>query len=118
MIARVMEVQYGPLPLAHRLVVGLGFDERRAIVCVSLTPTRTQADSTKAVLFETAGRIGFGLCIDEALELVEVVRVERGAAQVNLPVWVRRARTSDGRTLGWIDADLLIAEFSNREVQA
>jgi hypothetical protein len=113
-IARVVGVTYGPLPLAHRLVAGLGFEAKRAIVCISLLPARggREGGTTKAVLLDTAGRIGFGLCIDEALELVDVVNVERGTVQSNLPKWVRRARTVDGRTLGWIDTDVLIGELS------
>jgi hypothetical protein len=114
MIARVIDVRYAVLPLAHRLVVGLGFDDVRTIVCISLTPARVSPDTTKAVLLDTQGRVGFGFCIDEALELVDVVRVERGTVQASLPRWVRRAHTSVGRTLGWIDADILIDELSAR----
>jgi hypothetical protein len=116
-IARVMAVEYGPLPLAHRLVVGVAFDDRRTIVCVSLTPARASSDSAKVVLFETAGTVGYGLCIDQALDLVDVTRIERGTAQPSLPRWVRRARTSNGRTLGWIDADVLIDDLSTGEVR-
>jgi hypothetical protein len=111
-IARVVGVTYGPLPLAHRLVAGVGFEAQRAVICISLLPQRATSGTTKAVLLDTTGRIGFGLCIDEALELVDVVQVERGSVQHNLPKWVRRARTSDNRTLGWIDTDVLIGELS------
>jgi len=113
-IARVVALQYAPLPLAHRLVVGLGFAESRAIVCVSLTPMRPGEDTATAVLFDTRGSVGFGLCIEEALELVSVVAVERGTVQAHLPSWLRRARTSDGRALGWIDADRLVDELHAR----
>src|SRR5687767_8532160 len=72
-IARVIAVTYGSLPLAQRLVAGIGFDEQRAIVCVSLTAARVASATSKAVLFDTRTRVGFGLCIDDALELVDVV---------------------------------------------
>jgi hypothetical protein len=111
-IARVLAIRWSPLPLAHQLVAGLGFDGERTIVCVSINPTHAQTDDTKAVLFDTGGRIGFGLCIEEAVELVDVTSVERGTVQATLPRWIRRARTTDGRTLGWIDADVLIGELT------
>lgn len=117
-IARVIAVDYSALPLAHQLVVGLGFDNARPIVCVSLTATRPVAATTKAVLFETTSRLGFGLCIDEALDLVDVVQVERGGAQANLPRWVQRARTADGRTIGWIDTAALVGELTDRAVRS
>ncbi len=113
-IARVLGLQYAPLPLAHRLVVGLGFADSRAIVCVALTPASPGADSATAVLFDTQGRVGFALCIEEALALVKVISIERGPVQEHLPSWVRRARTADGRALGWIDADQLVEELHAR----
>jgi hypothetical protein len=122
LIARVIALAYEPLPLAHRLVVGLGFEHTRTVVCVSLTPSRAVGPgpgaTTKAVLFESKTPLGYGLCIDEALDLVDIVQVERGTVQPNLPRWVRRARTSEGRTLGWIDAEILVDELSAPAVRA
>lgn len=111
-IARVLALRCSPLPLAHQLVVGLGFDGDRTIVCVSINPARVQTDDMKAVLFDTAGRVGFGLCIEEAVELVDVTTIERGTVQASLPRWIRRAHTADGRTLGWIDPEVLIGELT------
>jgi hypothetical protein len=114
-ISRVLALACAPLPLAHRLVAGLGFHDARAIVCVTLTPSRLGADTVKVVLLDSPGRVGFGLCIEEALDLVEIVAIDRGAVQASLPRWVRRARTADGRTLGWIDSEVLIDELSARQ---
>jgi hypothetical protein len=117
-ISRVVDVTYGALPLTHPLVLGLGFDEARPIVCIAIVRTDVVATNTKAVLFETESRLGYGLCIDEALDIGDVIQVERNTAQTHLPRWVRRARTIDGRLLGWIDADVLIDELTELAVRS
>jgi len=116
-VARVIEVPCAPLPLTRPLVLGLGYDEDRPVVCVSLTKTRPSRDNAvvKAVLLTTTARVGWALCIDEVFTLVTVTQLERAAASNNLPPWVGRARTPDGRTLGWIDADVMVSELSEPE---
>lgn len=111
-IARVLPMQYAPLPLAHQLVIGVGFDAARTIVCISMSSFRAPGEETTAVLFESAGSIGYGLCIEEALELVDVTAVDRGTVPASHPRWVRRAHTADGRMLGWIDAAVLIDDIT------
>lgn len=115
-VARVIEVSYAPLPLAHPLVIGIGFEDARPLVCVALTRARPAAAgaTTRAVLLDLPGQIGWALCIDEVFSLSQLVRWELGG-QSKLPAWVGRARTSDGRTVGWIDPDGMIGDLSAGE---
>jgi chemotaxis signal transduction protein len=118
-VARLIEVPCAPLPLVRPLVLGLGFDDDRPVICVALSRRTAASDGAmvKAVLLTTATRVGWALCIDEVFNLISVVEIspiDRAAAKSPLPPWVRRARTADGRAVGWIDADDMIRDLAAR----
>jgi hypothetical protein len=119
-VARIIEIPCAPLPLARPLVLGLGFDDDRPVVCITLGPPQPLNENpiVKAVLLTTPASIGWALCIDEVFNLISVVElspVERGPAGSQRPPWVRRARTADGRVVGWIDADDMVRDLASRE---
>ena len=122
-VARIIEVPCAPLPMARPLVLGLGFDDDRPVVCISLSRQQRSDDDAivKAVLLTTPARVGWALSVDEVFSLttiVELSAMDRGATRGQLPPWVRRARTADGRVVGWIDADAMVRDLAEPEVVA
>jgi chemotaxis signal transduction protein len=114
-VDRVVEVPWAPLPLVRPLVLGLGFDADRPIVCVSLIKGRGEPANVKVVLLAGATRVGWALVVDEVYSLILVTTLAAGPDKGHLPRWVCRARSDDGRTLGWIDADLMVRDLADAE---
>jgi chemotaxis signal transduction protein len=121
-VDRVIEVPWAPLPLVRPLVLGLGFDDDRPIVCVSLAKAHAGGDDAvvKAILLAGAARVGWALCVDEVFSLIQVSPLEPGAEhdRGKLPRWIGRARCGDGRTVGWIDADVMMRDLGHGEEAA
>ena len=115
LVARLIEVPYAPLPLTRSLVLGLGFDDSRPVVCVSLTRHGVvEAGAViRAVLIRSPGRLGWALCADEVYQLTSIAHFDHVDTPEKLPRWVGRARTLDGRTLGWIDAEVMMHDLAS-----
>jgi chemotaxis signal transduction protein len=116
-VARVIELPCVALPRTNPLVRGVGFEDARTIVFVSLTRDAVAANGAvvRAVLLQTSGRVGWALCIDEVLDLITVTQLATPDRDHKLPRWVRKARTTDARMIGWIDADVLVRELAGQE---
>jgi hypothetical protein len=121
-IAQIVEYQTSPLPLARRWVAGMGLHDGRLVLTIGLVPEREGAAPkvrpTKAILFQlSAGdpQVRWALEIQEVLTFVRATAVERprGATErPDLPAWIARATTEDGRSIGWLDVPAMIAELT------
>jgi hypothetical protein len=109
------------LPLATRLVGGVGFHAGRAIVCVALARRPSGEDGPHmshavilggAALGAIGGEVGWAIAVDETFRFVHATALARGAADERLPSWIGRARTDDGRTIGWIDGAAMLADVA------
>jgi len=103
-VDRIIETVCTPLPMAHALVRGIGFDERRPIVCVVLSG-KTADPAPKmitAILLAGGGVVTWALCADQVHGVVPLVERSTTADQ-RLPRWLRRVRSQDGRLLAQLD---------------
>lgn len=111
-IDRIVETVCTPIPLAHRLVRGIGFDGGRPIVCVVLT-TRTTTHTPQqvtAVLLVGAGPVSWALCTDQIHGVVPLV-ARATVIDPRLPRWLRRARSQDGRMLAYLDPIQMVLDI-------
>jgi hypothetical protein len=127
-VAQIVEYDVSPLPHAGRWVAGLGLLGTRVLVSVALTAQRGGARgrrSTKGVLLNApSSPVGWALEVSEVSSFVHAQvgtagappRLREGSllstAKRDVPSWLERARTSDGRTIGWIDALELVRALS------
>lgn len=103
-VDRIIETVCTPMPRAHRLVRGIGFDERRPIVCVMLSgkPADLAPRTITAVLLAGHAPVVWALCADRVFGVVTLV--ERSTAyDARWPRWLGRVRSRDGRTLAQLD---------------
>ncbi len=103
-VDRIIETVCTPMPMAHRLVRGIGFDEHRPIICVVLSgkPAELGPEAITAVLLVGHGPVVWALCADRIHGVVTLV----GRATENdarWPRWLGRVRSQDGRTLAQLD---------------
>jgi hypothetical protein len=111
-IDRIVETVCTPLPMAHRLVRGIGFDDRRPIVCVVLSShtTATAPQPVTAVLLVGDGPVGWALCADQVHGVVPLV--ERSTAiDARWPRWLSRVRSRDGRVLAQLDSAQMVSDI-------
>jgi chemotaxis signal transduction protein len=108
-----------PVPLAKPWVSGIGTHAERVLVCVSLRddpqallPRRRRV---QGVLLTGSGRDGGGFVLEvsgvESLIRVCALDAPRAVSNRALPSWLLEGRTSDGRTLGWVDVEALLRDF-------
>ena len=111
-IDRIVETVCTPMPMAHRLVRGIGFDERRPIVCVVLSgkPTEPTAMLVTAVLLVGTGPIAWALCADQVHGVVPLVG-RSNVVDARLPRWLSRVRSQDGRTLAHLDSAQMVLDI-------
>lgn len=111
-IDRIVETVCTPIPRAHRLVRGIGFDGGRPIVCVVLTTRTTEPtpQQVMAVLLVGAGPVAWALCTDQVHGAVSLV-ARSTAIDPRLPRWLRRARSQDGRTLAYLDPGQMVLDI-------
>jgi hypothetical protein len=104
-IDRIIETVCMPVPLAHRLVRGVGFDDRRPVVCVVLSgkPAELGPHIVTAVLLAGPGPVAWALCADQVYSVVTLVG-RSNASDARWPRWLGRVRSQDGRTLAQLDA--------------
>jgi hypothetical protein len=111
-VDRVVETTCTPMPLAHRLVRGIGFDDKRPIVCVVLngkTGRDAQAMVT-AVLLAGRGSVAWALCADHVLGVVPLVG-RSTVVDERLPRWLSRVFSHDGRSLAHVDAAKMVIDI-------
>jgi hypothetical protein len=103
-VDRIIETLCTPMPRAHRLVRGIGFDERRPIVCIVLSgkPVDLAPQAITAVLLASHGPVVWALCADRVFGVVTLVG-RSTAYDARWPRWLSRVRSQDGRTLAQLD---------------
>ena len=110
-VDRIVETVCTPLPLAHRLVGGIGFDELRPIVCVMLSAKAAPArQQVTAVLLAGAGPVAWALCADQVHGVVTLIS-RSTVADERLPRWLVRVRSEDGRTLARLDSAQMVLDI-------
>jgi chemotaxis signal transduction protein len=131
-VAQIIEYETSPLPLTRRWITGVGIHGERLVMTVGLVTDAAGKPPavrrrTKGILLNTpddgarAGRpgrasaIAWALEVQEVLVLVRATLIERRRSAPRageLPPWIARARTADGRSMGWIDVPAMLADFS------
>lgn len=103
-VDRIVQTVCTPMPMAHALVRGIGFDDRRPIVCVVLSgkPADPAPTMITAVLLAGRGAVTWALCADQVHGVVPLVGRSTTTDQ-RLPRWLRRVRSQDGRLLAQLD---------------
>jgi hypothetical protein len=111
-VDRIVETTCTPLPLAHPLVRGIGFDGVRPIVCVVLSgkPDDLVPLSITAVLLAGNGPIAWALCADKVLGVLPLVG-RSPAIDARWPRWLSRVRSQDGRTLAQFDGAQMVLDI-------
>lgn len=104
-IDQIVEVEVAPLPLAPPFVLGLAVrgDELVLTVSAGRHVAATSRGVTKAVLLTNTGMpMRVAVAIDEVISFVKAsVRGDEGRS------WKRRATSSDGREVAWVDVERL-----------
>ena len=111
-VDRIIETVCTPMPMAHRLVRGVGFDERRPIVCVVLSGKSAElAPQPITAALQTAhGPVLWALCADRVHGVV--TQDERStASDPRWPRWLGRVRSQDGRTLAQLDGVQMVLDI-------
>ncbi|HLL24130.1 MAG TPA: chemotaxis protein CheW [Kofleriaceae bacterium] len=110
-IHRILETTCAHVPTSHPLVRGIAFADGRPLVCVFLGRNSEQLSvDIKAVVLVAPGGVSWALCADHVHGVVTVA--DRSTkTDGRLPRWLARARTSEGRTLAWLDPSLMIADI-------
>lgn len=111
-VDRLVETVCTPMPMGHPLVRGIGFDERRPIVCVVLSgkPAEPTAQMVRAVLLAGRAPVGWALCADQVLGMVALVE-RSSAVDARFPRWLSRVRSQDGRTLAFVDSAQMVLDI-------
>lgn len=130
-VAQIIEYETSPLPLTRRWVSGVGLHNDRLVMTIRLMPDATggspsgavPADSqpgrhrTKGVLLNLPdSKIAWALEVQEVVVLVRATVIERRRVEPrtgDLPPWIGRARTIDGRSIAWIDVPAMLADLSS-----
>jgi hypothetical protein len=112
-VDRIVETMCAPLPMAHALVHGIGFDEHRPIVCVGLDgKPAAGARMVIAVLLAGAGPVAWALCVAQVHGVVPLVG-RALVADPRLPRWLSRVSSQDGRTLSLVDGARLVRDIGS-----
>ena len=111
-VDRVVETVCTPMPMAHRLVRGIGFDDKRPIVCVALSgkPAHPSAEQVTAVLLVGAGSVVWAVCADHVLGVVPLVG-RSTVPDARLPRWLTRVFAKDGRSLAHVNGGQLVLDI-------
>jgi hypothetical protein len=111
-IDRIIETVCTPMPMAHRLVRGIGFDEHRPIVCVVLSgkPHEFAPQMVTAALLAGHGPVVWALCADRVHGVVTLVERSH-ASDARWPRWLTRVRNQEGRTLAQLDGAQMMLDI-------
>jgi hypothetical protein len=116
-VDRFIEFEAVPLPLARRWVRGVAFNDGRLVVVIGLLHEAPSA-AGKGIVLRVDGRRDIAWVV-EISEILSFVRLSRRLPAPSssttttkpLPRWLGAVMTEDGRTIGWLDADLLAEEL-------
>lgn len=123
-VAQIVEYEVSPLPHAGRWVAGLGILGTKVLVSIALAAPRALGlragpnaagarRSTKGVLLNVpSSSVAWALEVSEVSSFVRTELDAVAAPPSDVPAWIRRARTSDGRRIGWVDAQELVRALS------
>ena len=123
-IAQIIEYQTVPLPLARRWIAGIGMHEGRLVLTIGLLSTErntnrfTEPRLTTAILLHLPhSDVAWALEVREVMLFIRATSIEsrRPSSGDELPAWIRRATTTDGRSLGWIDVPAMVADLTSTE---
>lgn len=123
-IAQIIEYQTVPLPLARRWIAGIGLHEGRLVLTIRLVggerPEARDPEprlTTGILLRLPRTDIAWALEVREVMLFVRATSIERNRPgnSDELPAWIMRATTSDGRSLGWIDVPAMVADLTTPE---
>jgi chemotaxis signal transduction protein len=126
-IAQIIEYQTVPLPLARRWIAGIGLHEGRLVLTIGLVGgERPEAQNpeprlTTGILLRLPRTdILWALEVREVMLFVRATSIERSrpANSEELPAWIMRATTTEGRSLGWIDVPAMVADLTTAEGEA
>ena len=111
-IDRVVETLCTPMPLAHRLVRGIGFVDRKPVVCIVLNGKvgRVEPHLLNAVLLVRPGEVAWALCADRVLGVVPLVG-RSTVVDERLPRWLSRVFSQDGRSLAHVHAAKMVDDI-------
>jgi hypothetical protein len=116
-VQQVLEYEVGaPPPLARKWVGGVGVHGDELLLSVALVPpgTGTAKRIAKGILLRTS-RTGIAWAIEVAsvgarVEVSLTGKPSPGNGQ--LPAWIASAQTKDGRPIGWIHVEQMLADLS------
>jgi chemotaxis signal transduction protein len=127
-VAQIIEYETSPLPLTRRWISGIGLHNDRLVMTIRLMPDGTGGSGvvpaeaqpgrhrTKGVLLNLPdSKIAWALEVQEVVVLVRASVIERRRIEPrtgDLPPWIGRARTVDGRSIAWIDVPAMLADLS------
>jgi hypothetical protein len=111
-VDRIVETICTPMPMAHRLVRGIGFDDGKPIVCVVLSGKAADfaPQLVTAVLLVGGGPVVWALCADRVHGVVPLVGRSM-AIDERWPRWLSRVRSQDGRTLARLDSAQMVLDI-------
>lgn len=115
-IDRIIELVCTPMPMAHPLVCGIGFEAQRPIVCVVLTGKNPDPAprTVTAVLLAGEGPVAWALCADGVHGVVPLV-ARSHAIDARWPRWLSRVRSADGRTLAHFDSAQMVLDIGGAQ---
>src|SRR5262245_14506577 len=111
-IDRIIETVCTPIPMAHRLVRGIGFDDSKPIVCVVLSgkPADFDPQLVTGGRLVGGGRVVWALCAERVHGVVPLVG-QSTATDERWPRWLSRVRSQDGRTLARLDSVQMVLDI-------
>lgn len=123
-VAQIIDYETSPLPLTRRWITGAGLHDDRLVMTVGLVAEGAGGASaplparrrTKGVLLNVPdSKVFWALEVQEVVVLVKATVIERRRAEPrtgDLPPWIGRARTVDGRSIAWIDVAAMLSDLT------
>ena len=127
-VAQIIDYETSPLPLTRRWITGAGLHDDRLVMTVGLMTEGASAASsapqparrrTKGVLLTVpdseVSQVFWALEVQEVVVLVKATVIERRRTEPrtgDLPPWIGRARTADGRSIAWIDVAAMLSDLT------
>ena len=122
-VAQIIDYETSPLPLTRRWITGAGLHDDRLVMTVGLVAEGASASApqparrrTKGVLLNVPDSpIAWALEVQEVVVLVKATVIERRRVEPrtgDLPPWIGRARTTDGRSIAWIDVAAMLSDLT------
>ena len=130
-VAQIIDYETSPLPLTRRWITGAGLHDDRLVMTVGLMTEGASAAAsapqparrrTKGVLLTVpesqasqVSLVSWALEVQEVVVLVRATVIERRRTEPrtgDLPPWIGRARTTDGRSIAWIDVAAMLSDLT------